>query len=374
MATGASAQYWETQRLPSVFKHTLLDKYVPQFAGMTASRSAGRRVVFLDGYAGRGRYENGSPGSAERILQIAQRQARSARLAWTCFFVEQDPDSARVLAQVVEQYAGQGVTANAYHGDVADRLPDVLAAAEEAPLFLFLDPCGLGLPYQTLMDLVGRQRAATWPPTEVLFNFSLEAVRRISGHIASRHRNEKSVRRLDAAVGGEWWHDLFAEGVTDGGVEQLVAAFAQTLSRDTTMRVVVTPVRRAPTHKPVYHLIFGTRSNHGVWVFGDSVARDAGVVGLARRGRCRAGPGCAVHRNVDDTAGARHHRGHGPSGHRREPRRTAAAASVVPGRRPCSARVRRLLRAGAGQHRARRGQAAAPTGPHRVDRNRWQAA
>lgn len=273
MAKGATDEYWERQALPSVFKHTLLDKYVPQFAGMTGSRTAGGRVVFLDGYAGRGRYEDGSPASAERILQIAQSQARTASVSWTCFFVERDKSSAHALAQVVSEYADHEVTATAYRGDVADRLPEVLAAATGLPLFLFLDPCGLGLPYDVLVDLVGRQRADEWPPTEVLINFSLEAVRRISGHIASAHRDERSVRRLDAAVGGTWWHAEFEGGVTDAGVERLVETFATKLSADARMKIAVIPVRRAPTHKPVYHLMFGTRSDYGLWVLGDAVAR-----------------------------------------------------------------------------------------------------
>lgn len=272
MATGAGDEYWEKQALPSVFKHALLDKYVPQFAGMTSSR-AGRRVVFLDGYAGRGRYENGQAGSAERILQIAEHQMRSVGLAWTCYFVERDAESARVLIEVVNEYATRGVNAVAHHGDIADTMPRVLDAATGAPLFLFLDPTGLGLPYETLTKVLSGQRAGTWPPTEVLFNFSLEAVRRIGGHIASAHRNETSVARLDAAVGGTWWHRYFSGGVTDDGVERLVESFAAKLSGDTDMAIVSVPVRRAPGHKALYHLIFGTRSNHGLWVFGDSVAR-----------------------------------------------------------------------------------------------------
>jgi hypothetical protein len=37
MATGADDQYWEKQRLPSVFKHDLLGRYLPVFAGKTGS-------------------------------------------------------------------------------------------------------------------------------------------------------------------------------------------------------------------------------------------------------------------------------------------------------------------------------------------------
>jgi hypothetical protein len=54
MPRGADNRYWGEQGLPSVFKHALLDKYVPQFAGMTGSKATARRVVFLDGFAGRG--------------------------------------------------------------------------------------------------------------------------------------------------------------------------------------------------------------------------------------------------------------------------------------------------------------------------------
>src|SRR5438067_2203354 len=136
MASGADDDYWEERNLPSVFKHALLDKYVPQFAGMTGSRTNERRVVFLDGYAGRGRYEDDTPGSAERIMKIAQHQFATVGLAWTCFFVEQDAASAAALSEVVAEYVALGVDARAHHGDVAEILDDVLAAADGRPLFL----------------------------------------------------------------------------------------------------------------------------------------------------------------------------------------------------------------------------------------------
>lgn len=273
MATGAGDDYWSEQSLPSVFKHALLDKYVPQFMGMTGSHSTEKHVVFLDGYAGRGRYQNSAPGSAERIMKIAQSQLATINLAWTCYFVEQDADSATTLAAVVAEYTAQGVDARSHHGDVEDILDEVLAAADGLPLFLFLDPTGLGLPYQALIRLLNDTRRDTWPPTEVLLNFSLEAVRRIGGHVASAQGNERAMRRLDLAANGNWWRDLFTGGVTDDAVEQVVDRFTDQLSRDTHMHIVSVPVSRAPKHKPLYHLTFGTRSQHGLWAFGDSAAR-----------------------------------------------------------------------------------------------------
>jgi three-Cys-motif partner protein len=275
MPRGADDRYWQEQGLPSVFKHTLLDKYVPQFAGMTGSRATARRVVFLDGFTGRGRYQDGSPASAERILRIAQNQGESRTVFWTCFFVEVDGDDAAQLAAVVDQYARQGVTAKAHQGSVLEVLDDVVRTAVGCPLFLFLDPCGLGIPYDRLVTLLHRERPAGWPPTEVLLNFSLEAVRRIAGHVGSERGFEATRRRLDEAVGGDWWRAEFASvgAVTDEAVAAVANRFAEMLASDSDMDIVSVPVHRAPRQKPVYHLVLGTRAQYGLWVFGDSVAQ-----------------------------------------------------------------------------------------------------
>ena len=63
MATGEGDPYWEGPGLPSDFKHDLRRRYLPQFGGKTGSKAPG--VVYFDGYAGRGRYEDDTPGSAE---------------------------------------------------------------------------------------------------------------------------------------------------------------------------------------------------------------------------------------------------------------------------------------------------------------------
>jgi three-Cys-motif partner protein len=272
MPRGADDRFWEGPGLPSVFKHTLIDKYVPQFAGMTGSR-AGKRVVFMDGFAGRGRFSDGSPASAERILRIAHNQGNKGTVFWTCFFVERKKSDAVELATVVDDYVRLGVNASAHHGSVLDVLDDVLRAARGCPLFLFLDPCGLGIPYDRLIALLRNERRAQWPPTEILVNFSLDALRRIAGHVGSEFGSEKSMVRLDEALGGDWWRPEFTGGVTEDAVAAVVARFVQVLSDDSDMHIVPVPVRRAPRQQPLYHLVFGTRAQHGLWAFSDSTAQ-----------------------------------------------------------------------------------------------------
>lgn len=110
MATGAGDQYWEQRRLPSVLKHNLIRRYLPVFGGKTGSRAGG--LVYLDGYAGRGRYEDSTPASAELILQIAENQAIHG-ISYQLFFYEPDQESFSVLKPVVDEYATRGVKAKA---------------------------------------------------------------------------------------------------------------------------------------------------------------------------------------------------------------------------------------------------------------------
>ncbi|MCX4564701.1 hypothetical protein OHA02_52455 [Streptomyces phaeochromogenes] len=39
MSTKTGGECWKDKRLPSVFKHALLKRYLPQFGGMTGSHS-----------------------------------------------------------------------------------------------------------------------------------------------------------------------------------------------------------------------------------------------------------------------------------------------------------------------------------------------
>ena len=270
MATGAGDQYWGQPGLPTVFKHDLLCRYLPVFSGKTGSQAAS--VVYLDGYAGRGRYDDGTPASAELILQIAENQNASG-IHYRIFFYEPDGKSYAILKTVVDEYVARGAQAEASQEEVSTGLSKVIEAARDLPLFLFLDPCGLGVPFSVLTSTLSGPRAAQWPPTEVFLNFSLEAVRRIAGHLTSSTPNEKTMVRLDEALGGTWWRDLVRQHGADQAPDEIVQGFVERLSQAANMGIFAIPVRRAPRQKPIYYLVFGTRNPLGLWHFADATAR-----------------------------------------------------------------------------------------------------
>ncbi|WP_283108028.1 three-Cys-motif partner protein TcmP [Streptomyces sp. LRE541] len=104
MSVGTGGEYWKDKGLPSVFKHELLKRYLPQFGGMTGSHSQDGRVVYLDGYAGEGRYENGDAASAEIALRVSSHFRAKRGLTLECFFTEPQQKSFEKLNRVVEHY------------------------------------------------------------------------------------------------------------------------------------------------------------------------------------------------------------------------------------------------------------------------------
>ncbi len=125
MATGTSAGLLEDpgRHAQSAFKHEILRQYMTPFVAMLGSYSAGKRVVVLDGFAGRGRYPDGTPASAELILQAMETLKQSRQVS--AYFVEKSAKDYRALSAVVDEYATRGLLAKALPGAVADHLSAV---------------------------------------------------------------------------------------------------------------------------------------------------------------------------------------------------------------------------------------------------------
>lgn len=271
MSTGTGGDYWQAKALPSVFKHELLRRYLPPFGAMVSSTAG--KLVYLDGYAGKGKYEDGSLGSAAISLRIALGQQERISRPWTLFLSEKDKESFDSLTKVAADYVRRGVDARIRPFEVDAVFDEVLEAAKGLPLFLFLDPCGLGVPFERLAGVL-TSRPGTRPPTEFLLNFTMTGVRRIGGNVRSAQGLEASMRAMDAVCGGPWWREYFTESqADDGGAVQVAADYAAHLAEAAKMYVISVPVRKKPRHKPIYNMVYGTRSPYGLWVFGDAVAR-----------------------------------------------------------------------------------------------------
>lgn len=155
-------------------KHELLTRYLDAWFPIMTSWST--KVLYIDGFAGPGRYEGGEPGSPMLAVDVARgRNARLARAKLIFLFIESDKARHDELAARVDEIAS-GLPGN-FEVRVANE--DFAAAAEQivanrgvrslVPTFAFVDPFGwAGIPLGLIANLTRDKRSELF----ILFSYN----------------------------------------------------------------------------------------------------------------------------------------------------------------------------------------------------------
>lgn len=260
----------------AVVKHTVLSTQANIFTRKTGV--SGNVVHLFDGYAGPGRYYDGTAASPQLLLDTAR--ALSKDRSVRCSFVEQDLSNFRRLQELLAQAVDLEHRPEAVHGDVREHLSSLVACTSGEPLLAFLDPYGLAVPFDLLTTvlmsrlrrLAGRLQPA---PTDIILNFSKNGVTRAAGRLEEQFRDATTsenratrLSNLTAFLGGEWWHDywLLPE---DGRAREIAREYARRVcAARPGWRSLIAPVRdKFDAPSPSYYLVLFTRSAHGLWAF-----------------------------------------------------------------------------------------------------------
>lgn len=269
--------FFESPQAAAIYKHKLLKGYIPAWIGKVGSTSTGRRVIVYDAYSGPGRYNDEQPGSPELLVDTAEDMAKLRSVF--SVFSEKDQGYCDTLCEMLAKKGIDSRTYEVRRGPVEDHIGEVLNDARDLPLFVFLDPYGLTIPFDSVVDVLRhRDKANTpvlqQPKTELLLNFSYEAVRRIAGVIRSRRKysaKQGQIDALDTALGGDWWHDL-ARDEPDGWVQDVLEGYADRVGKAATYSYITAPVADSLNALPVYELILFTRHADGIWEMARSMS------------------------------------------------------------------------------------------------------
>jgi len=278
---GSTTGFFDEPQGAALFKHTIYGGYVPVWARKVGSRSVGHRLNIFDGFAGAGAYLDGSPGSPMLALEIAAslEEARDLR----CFFVERDAAVLQRLAATVAA-SPAATRATVLHGEVAEHLDTVLAQVAGEPLFAFLDPFGLGIPFDDLVGKLLRRRGpgGARVSTEVLMTFVHAGVYRNAGKLELASEDPAQVANAEAVItnindnlGGPWWQDIWrAGGRVHDRVAKIRAEYVRRIlgAAGPAWRCYQAPVADTWKGKPIYDLLFLTQHPQGVWYFNEAVS------------------------------------------------------------------------------------------------------
>ena len=216
-------------------KHAILRRYLQAWVPIL-TQGGFPKVAYIDGFAGPGRYEDGEDGSPIIALKAAVDRAARIKGDVIFLFVEEKPDRADFLRQLVDvlerptnfiiQIEGGKTFEEAFsefhrrHMDGRGRLP---------PTFAFIDPFGWkGVPFSVIQSILGQQRC------EILITFMYEEINRFIG-LPDQDSNFDSffgtgdwrtgIRLASPTERNRFLHDLYLRQLKDAAHAKYVRSF-----------------------------------------------------------------------------------------------------------------------------------------------------
>jgi len=171
---------WEYKEHTKV-KHEILDKYLDAWINIL---SATHNLNIFDCFAGRGEYQDGSPGSPviilRRLTEIRKKRQKPEKAS--CIFIEKNESNYKNMLSVLENeinnnplLRGNWLNITPFNDEFANITKKVLDESGKrlAPSFFFIDPFGIsGVPFQVIKDILSIKR------TELFITFMIRDANR----------------------------------------------------------------------------------------------------------------------------------------------------------------------------------------------------
>ncbi|MGH2506990.1 MAG: three-Cys-motif partner protein TcmP, partial [Ktedonobacteraceae bacterium] len=248
-------------------KLQLLQKYVDAAAKILGKIDT---IYYVDGFAGRGTYFDGSQGSPMRIADLAQRFEREGKpYSFRCLNVEENDSH---FANLAEQTAKYGKIVRNFHGRFADHLDTILQIIGAHPTVFFLDPFGLkGIEWSAVKKIIDRSA-----PTDIWIRFDHTDVRRLDGNFEV---NEHKFHILSAVFGipdASHLHALLDAGNTPAEriqscLDLYLRQLKQTFQQAKNLGYANAYTIRSLEEDYKYHLLFATAHPKGIILASDVV-------------------------------------------------------------------------------------------------------
>ncbi|MDO8691057.1 MAG: three-Cys-motif partner protein TcmP [Dehalococcoidia bacterium] len=186
-------------------KHEILRRYMQ--AWMAILGQSVPELVYIDGFAGPGRYSRGEDGSPIIALKVALEHRAQIRSTIRFLFVEQHNERANALAQILDgierpaNFLVRVAGGTTFEQAVGSFLDEYGAKGQlPPPMFIFIDPFGWSrVPFQLV------RRILSFRSCEALITFMYEEINRFIGHPDQEHN-------FDAFFGTDEWRHCIALG------------------------------------------------------------------------------------------------------------------------------------------------------------------
>jgi three-Cys-motif partner protein len=206
MASFKPTDLWEASP-HTLAKLEIVGRYLDVWFMILGSYPKNRRLVYIDGFAGPGRYTNTQKSSPIVALQAAKTAASRASASgitteYSFLFIEKKAEFAMSLREVVQnQSLPAHFTWSVEQGSFEEKVGGLLAELRQSgkhldPTFAFIDPFGAtGLPFNVIAEIL------TYKSCEVLLNLDSDGI----GRLVSAQAFAQNQAHLDVLFGDSSW-------------------------------------------------------------------------------------------------------------------------------------------------------------------------
>ena len=197
--------------------------------------------MYVDGFAGPGRYSQGEDGSPVIALRVALNQRAHIRARIRFVFIEKSEERASVLREIIDSLGTPDHFQIEVYGDESfetafGRVLDSYEDGRMPPTFAFIDPFGWsGVPFSMVREIM-RHRSC-----EVLVNFMYEEINRFLAHpdqeqnfdeFFGTHEWREGIQLAEPRRRNRFLHDLYRRQLQDAAGGRYVRSFEMRNDRD----------------------------------------------------------------------------------------------------------------------------------------------
>jgi three-Cys-motif partner protein len=235
-------------------KHEIQRRYLGAWLAILGAMNP---LLLFDGFAGRGHYVGGEPGSPlifwDRAVEAVQR-GRPREVEIDC--VEANESNFRELSATIADLDHPDVSIRAHHGEFAmealAKVASLLALPWVPPVFWTADPYGFrGVPLDVIKEVM------SLPRSEVMITFMVRDMRRFLGEPS----HEPALKEL---FGGDVWRDCLKLSPGEDREQKLLLTYSDLIRRDVARFATPFRVFEDDRAQTLYYLIHLTNEPLGM--------------------------------------------------------------------------------------------------------------
>lgn len=274
----SSNSFFEEKRAWSRLKDEVLKAYLAPYLAKVSKTK--RPIIVADCFAGKGRFDNGEPGSPLIIAEAISRQlSDSPTPAIKGIFIE------KKYFRDLKGNIPESPWIHPLEGDYEERMEFFVNKYEprDQNLFLYVDPYGIKSVLFSHFEMIQEKgfRSVELLLNLNAFGFLREACRLLKYPVSESEspdiyeQDVNTPERLDEIAGGSYWREIVARYYSGKikmaeAEEAFIAQYCERL-RQVFKYVVNIPIKAKLGNIPKYRIVFGTNHEDGLLLMVDNM-------------------------------------------------------------------------------------------------------